>query len=135
MKFATVKITNYKSYLYSDITFGSTITTLVGNNGMGKTNLLDAIYYLGIGKSYFTISDENVVNYDADFIRLEAYIDDCKIVNKNQIGREKTIEINGVPIEKKMDYVGRFPVVVIAPKDFQELIDTNEERRIFINNT
>ncbi len=102
---------------------------------MGKTNLLDAIYYLCIGKSYFTSSDKNVVRHTADFIRLEGYIDDNKIVNKNLIGKEKTIEIDAVEVTKLSDFVGRFPIVVIAPKDIQSLVDAGDDRRVFINNT
>jgi DNA replication and repair protein RecF len=135
LKLTRFKITNFKSYEYCDVSFDTSITTLVGNNGMGKTNLLDAIYYLCIGKSYFTSSDKNVVKYDADFIRLEAYVDDIKIVNKNLIGKEKNIEIDDILLEKMTDFVGQFPVVVIAPKDIQELIETSEERRIFVNNS
>ena len=135
LKLTRLKITNFKSYEYSDVSFGSDINTLVGNNGMGKTNLLDAIYYLCLGKSYFTSTDKNVVRMSADFFRLEGYIDDQKVVNKNWIGKEKSIEIDDQGFEKMADFVGTYPAVMIAPKDIQKLIDNSEDRRTFINNT
>lgn len=135
MKLSRIKITNFKCYEYCDISFEGDINTLTGNNGMGKTNLLDAIYYLCLGKSYFTSSDKNVVKLSSDFFRLEGYVDLQKIVNKNQIGKEKSIEIDGLTLEKLSDYVGLYPVVMIAPKDIQELTDNSEDRRTFINNT
>ncbi len=135
LKLSRLKITNFKCYEYNDITFESDINTLTGNNGMGKTNMLDAIYYLCLGKSYFTSSDKNVVKLSSDFFRIEGFINHQKIVSKNLIGKEKNIEIDGQTLEKLSDFVGMFPVVIIAPKDIQELTDNSEDRRTFINNT
>lgn len=100
---------------------------------MGKTNLLDAIYYLCIGKSYFSGSDKLVARLDKGFFRIDGQIDEERIVAKVQPTKDKTIEIQGVKIDKLSDFVGRYPIVVIAPGDVPALIDESDNRRMFIN--
>lgn len=102
---------------------------------MGKTNLMDAIYYLALGKSYFSSSDRLVANLDSDFFRLEGIIDAKRIVVKVQPSKMKSIEVDGLSYDRLLDYIGHHPTVVIAPSDIQQLVDGSEYRRILINNT
>jgi DNA replication and repair protein RecF len=118
-----------------EATFSSRVVTFVGHNGMGKTNLLDAIYYLSIGKSYFSSSDKLCASLDQTFFRIEGQIDEETVVAKVQPTKEKVLEVQGSKIEKLSDYVGRYPIVVIAPSDVQSLLDESENRRTLINYT
>ncbi len=109
-------------------------------NGMGKTNLLDAIYYLCIGKSYFNARDIMNVRYEQDFFRLEGTFsdheqDDKKMVVKWATGKRKALEIDDIKIKKYSDHIGQFPVIIIAPKDILLLVKGSSERRKFIDST
>lgn len=130
-----ITLTNFKNYESRIFQFSSKINAIVGLNGMGKTNLMDAIYYLALGKSYFSNSDRLVANLDSDFFRIEGIIDSKRIVVKVQPSKMKSIEVDGVQYEKVLDYIGKHPIVVIAPNDIQQLVDGSEYRRILINNT
>ena len=106
---------------------------------MGKTNILDAIYYLCLGKSFFTTSDKLVMSHGKDAFRLEAVIlngEQKEIVSiKSITGKNKEIIISGKKMNRISDHVGKFPCVMIAPSDIQYLLAGSEERRNFINNT
>ncbi|MEM6700613.1 MAG: AAA family ATPase, partial [Bacteroidota bacterium] len=77
MHLKSIKLTNFKNYEQDSALFSAQLNCFVGLNGMGKTNLLDAIYYLCVGKSYFAGSDRNVIRKveGADFIRVEGQFD------------------------------------------------------------
>jgi len=108
-------------------------------NGMGKTNLLDAIYYCCMGKSHFGGQDRNVVRHEADFFRLEAHFfkkeKKEKIVAKVIPGKQKIIERNTVPYQRLAEHVGGFPVVIIEPGDTALALEGSGERRRFADNT
>lgn len=132
-------LTEFKNYHYQPIQCHPHINCFVGNNGMGKTNLLDAIYYLCMGKSYFGQTDQYLSNHEADFFRLEGRftIHDLpeKIVVKAPAGQRKTLERNDVAYTRLSDHVGLIPVVMAAPDDTQLVLDGSEVRRRFIDNT
>ena len=106
---------------------------------MGKTNLLDAIYYLCMGKSHFRMTDRNIVLYEKDFFRLEGNFKRKekkeKIVAKVIPGQKKVMERNDVAYPKISEHVGLMPVVMIAPDDTQLATEGSEERRRFLDNT
>lgn len=135
MLLTNIKLTNFKNYADEKLVCKAKIVTILGNNGMGKTNLLDAIYYLCLGKSYFTSTDKNLPIFGSDFFRIQANIDAEEIVVKVQPGKLKNISINGVDLEKITNHVGVFPVVVIAPSDITTLLETSENRRALLNST
>ena len=135
----SIKLTQFRNYAFTSLHFHHHVNALTGMNGMGKTNVLDAIYYLCLGKSYFTSSDKNIIKQETDFFRIEASIDlkerTEKVVIKSKAGSRKEIEIAGKKVERISDHVGRFPCVIIAPDDVQMMLDGSEERRNFLNNT
>lgn len=111
---------------------------------MGKTNLLDAIYYLCMCKSHFKTSDKHITKHEADFFRLEANfvsgdtketlrVD--KIIAKVQARKRKEFEWNKAVYDRLSDHIGRFPVVMIAPDDTLMAMEGSEERRRFLDNT
>jgi DNA replication and repair protein RecF len=107
---------------------------------MGKTNVLDAVYYLCLGKSHFSGTDRAVVSWGTDVFRLEGVFSSDellldKVVVKCKLYNKKEIEISGVKTDTISAHVGRFPCVIMAPDDIHLMLDGSEERRQFINNT
>lgn len=134
-----LKVTNFKNYEFQALEFSPRLNLITGLNGMGKTNLLDAVYYLCMGKSHFQGTDRNVVRQGEDFFRLEGYFErnerQEKIVAKVIPGKQKTIERNDDAYPRISDHVGLLPVVFKAPDDTALALEGSEERRRFLDNT
>jgi DNA replication and repair protein RecF len=132
-----IVLTNFKNYETATLTLSERLNCFVGLNGMGKTNLLDAIYYLCLCKSYFMPSDSDVILRGADFTRLEGYFlkneKREKIVAKVQLRRKKIIERNDIAYKGLSEHIGFLPVVFFAPDDTLLAKEGSEERRRFID--
>lgn len=139
MHLERLKLTNFRNYEFQELEFSATLNLIAGLNGMGKTNLLDAIYYLCMGKSQFTNSDRNVVKHGESFFRLEGHFNleknSEKIVAKVQPGKTKTLERNNAAYDRLADHVGLLPIVFKAPDDTALALEGSEERRRFLDNT
>ena len=139
MPLERIILTNFKNYAYQQLDCSPQLNGFVGLNGMGKTNLLDAIYYLCMTKSHFTNSDRYVVQHEAEFFRLEGIFSidgqQERIVVKVQPGKKKQIERNDRPYERFTDHVGFLPVVLMAPDDTRLALEGSEERRRLLDNT
>ena len=139
LKLNTLILTQFKNYDYQVVECSDKLTCFVGLNGMGKTNLLDAIYYLCMGKSYFNSSDIHNVQKDKDFLRLEGAFQigskKEKVVVKVIPRKRKEVERNEVPYGKLSEHVGLIPVVIIAPDDTNIVHEGSEARRKFLDNT
>jgi DNA replication and repair protein RecF len=135
----SLKLTQFRNYEAAELHFHPGINALIGLNGMGKTNVLDALYFLCLGKSYFSNTDKMVMMMDKDFFRLESIFvgekDKEMVVIKSKAGSRKEIEISGKKAERISDHVGRFLCVIIAPDDIHMMLEGSEERRNFLNNT
>lgn len=136
LRLNNISLIQFKNYLSHSIQFTERIICISGRNGIGKTNLLDAIHYLCFTKSYFTRDSNNILKgYDG--FRLEG---EFKIWDKPEkaiyILREtgkKEFSINGQPYEKFSRHIGHYPCVIIAPDDIQIITAGSEERRRFID--
>ncbi len=129
---------NFKNYNAADLVFSNSVIAFVGNNGAGKTNLLDAIHYLCLCKSYFNPIDsqqiktgEELFLVQGDFIREEKAEKISCGLKKNQ---KKSFKRNKKEYDKLADHIGLFPVVMISPYDINLIMDGSEERRRFIDN-
>ncbi len=100
---------------------------------MGKTNVLDAIYYLCMTRSYFGLRDRHLVRHNQSFFRLEAQVKQGaqtrQVVAKVAPGQRKEFELDGTIVPKRSDYIGTFPVVIVAPADTQLAYEGSEVRR------
>jgi len=136
---ASIKLTQFKNYEAANLQFSPTVNCIVGLNGMGKTNLLDAIYYLCMCKSNFSIADRLVVKDTTDFFRVEGLFSkekkSFKVVAKVKPKTKKEIELNGAVHPKLADHIGLFPVVMITPFDIELALDGSEVRRKFLDNS
>jgi DNA replication and repair protein RecF len=107
----------------------------VGLNGVGKTNILDAIYYLSVCKSAFIASDMNLIKTESTFFRLEGrYENNVEIVCKYQKGK-KTVEFNQISYTSLSEHFGKIPIVMTSPEDYMLIQEGSEERRRFIDYT
>ncbi len=139
MHLSSLRLTQFKNYETQQFSFSPRLNCLTGLNGVGKTNVLDAIYYLCLTKSHSGLSDRHLVKHDSDFFRLEAIMEDdngpVKIVAKYPLGQRREMALNGQEVERLTDYIGEFPVVMIAPDDIELIQDGSEERRRFLDAT
>ncbi len=138
-----IVITQFKNYDYSTFNFNERVIGICGLNGKGKTNLLDAVYYICFTKSYFSKTDGLNVSFNKDGFRLESNtfspsgIDNTE--NENNIicvykgAGKKEIFLNDVAYEKFSKHIGRFPCVMIAPDDIELITGSSENRRTFID--
>jgi len=133
MRLTKLKITQFKNIENICINLHPSINAFTGMNGMGKTNILDTIHYLCLAKSNFGRLERNNVMFDKEFFRLEGQFSnfdrEYDIVFKVKPPRIKSIEKNGKVIKKVADYIGEFPLVIIAPRDKNALLESSKERR------
>lgn len=132
-----LSLVNYKSFDAQSWVFEPTINCFVGDNGVGKTNILDAIYHLSFGKSYFNPVATQNISHDADFFVIEGEFEKEgrteKIVCSLKRGTKKVIKRNGKNYERLSEHVGLLPVVIISPADRDLIIEGSETRRKFID--
>lgn len=137
MHISQLTCANYKCYTSVDLRFTASIVAFTGPNGSGKTNLLDAIYYLCVGKSYFNPIDQQNFKHGTDYFRLVGTFQQGSAVDEvvvaNGGGKRKRIMVNNVLAKSRGEHLGRFPVVVIAPDDITLITGGSEERRNFID--
>lgn len=132
-----IKLTNFKNYVTANVDFSKGFNIITGNNGQGKTNILDAIYLLCMTKSYFQYSERNLIRFDEDFFRVDGdfQINDSKVnvVCKFKFPSSKSFLVDDKEIRKYSGFIGKFPVVMIAPGDIQLIEEGSEERRKFLD--
>lgn len=139
MHLKKIKLSNFKNYEIQSVEFSPTINCIVGLNGMGKTNLLDSIYYLCMCKSHFGVSDSYIKRHETTFFRVEGQFKkgkkQYKTVAKVIPKEKKTMELNDVAYGKLAEHIGLFPVVMITPFDAELVLEGSEVRRKFLDNT
>ncbi|MBQ8530067.1 MAG: DNA replication and repair protein RecF [Parabacteroides sp.] len=132
-----LSILNYKNILQAEVQFSSGINCFFGNNGMGKTNLLDAIHYLSFCKSHINTPDSQIINntqelcvlqgnYDYDGREEEIF---CAIRRKHR----KLFKRNKKEYDKLSEHIGLLPLVLVSPADSELIRGGSDERRRFID--
>ena len=142
MHLTSLKLTNFKNYESQAFVLSPHLNCFTGLNGMGKTNVLDAVYYLCLCKSHTGLNDRHLVRHGESFFRLEGAFQPSTvdrrpstIVAKYSLGQRKEIERDGVAFNRLIDHIGQFPVVMIAPDDVALVQDGSEDRRRFLDST
>src|SRR5690606_22749509 len=125
------------NYLSLDLSFSPEINCFVGNNGAGKTNLLDAIHYLSLTKSAFNSIDQQNINHQQDFFSVkgsfrkkdEKFLIHCSLKS----GQKKVFKKNKITYDKISEHIGEFPIVLIMPYDTDLIREGSESRRKFFD--
>ena len=131
-------LVSFKNYLQAEFSFSGKINCFVGNNGTGKTNLLDAIHYLSFCKSYFTSLDAQNIRHGDDlfaihgtFLKGDDTTDLVQCIQKKQT--RKRFLLNKNEYDRLADHIGNFPLVMISPYDRDLINDGSELRRKYID--
>lgn len=132
-----VSLLNYKNIESVSFDFNDKINCFVGNNGVGKTNVLDAIYHLSYGKSYFNPIASQNIKHDADFFVIDGeYLKEErheKIIISLKRQQKKVIKRNGKNYDRFSDHIGFLPLVIISPADNDLISEGSDTRRKFID--
>lgn len=131
-----ISLVQFKNYSGKSFNFDKRIVGITGRNGSGKTNLLDAIYYICFTKSYFTSTEAQNTQYQTNGFRLEALLDKegqhAKVVCTLKDGK-KEFSLNDEPYERFSQHIGKYPAVMIAPDDAEIILGGSEERRKWLD--
>ncbi|MEC5144598.1 DNA replication and repair protein RecF [Chitinophaga sp. 212800010-3] len=131
-----ISLVQFRNYSQAAFRFNGRIVGITGRNGAGKTNLLDAIYYLCFTRSYFTSSESQNTQYHTNGFRLEGLLEKNgqpeKIVCTVKDGK-KEISLNDDRYDRFSRHIGQFPAVMIAPDDAEIILGGSEERRKWLD--
>ena len=133
-----LSVLNFKNYNESNLLFLPEVNAFTGENGSGKTNLLDAIHYLSLCKSYFNPIDSQHIKKGEDWFMVQGEFEksdkhdfiSCSL-KRNQ---KKQFKRNKKDYSRLADHIGQFPLVMISPNDSEIITEGSEERRKFIDN-
>jgi DNA replication and repair protein RecF len=150
-----ISLAHFKSYEYENFEFSERVNCIVGENGIGKTNLLDAIYFLALTKSSISNQDALSINHEAEYMMIEGdfgifdfrfSISDLESIQSEipnlkseiitvslQRGQKKAVLRDKKAYERISEHIGRFPVVMLSPNDTDIIRDGSEERRKFFD--
>ena len=132
-----ISLFNYKNFAEAEFEFDTKINCFVGKNGIGKTNVLDAIYHVVYGKSYFNPLAVQNIKHGEDFFVIDALFEknnrNEQIVCSIKKGQKKILKRNGKLYEKFSEHIGFIPLVIISPADRDLIIEGSETRRKFMD--
>ena len=132
-----LSLTQYKNIRSKTFDFNPKINCFVGDNGKGKSNILDAIYHLAFGKSYFNPIASQNIQLGEDFFVVEGRYEreerEEKIVCSFKKGQKKVMKRNGKVYEKLSDHIGLIPTVIISPADRDLIAEGSSTRRKFMD--
>ena len=130
-----IKLENFRNYKKAEIEFDKNINIIYGDNAQGKTNILEAIFISGFGKSFRTSKEKEMIKLGEDFLETNIFYDKSDRSGKIKIiiADKKQIEVNGVKIKKLSELIGNLNLVIFTPDDIQILKNGPAERRRFLD--
>lgn len=131
-----ISLLQFRNYTSASFEFLSPVTCITGPNGSGKTNLLDAVYYLCYTKSYFSAYQQNSVQNGLDGFRVTGYFnknEKQEVISCKWKAGKKEVFKNDVEYEKVTDHIGAYSAVMIAPDDTELINEHSELRRKWID--
>jgi len=139
MYIKSIQLVNFKNYSEAELEFSSEINCFVGKNGSGKTNVLDAIYYLSMCRSYLNPIDSQNIKFGESFFLLQSFWQkndvESEIYCSSKKGQKKIVKRNKVTYEKLSDHIGLYPSVMISPYDRNLILEGSEVRRKWMDST
>ncbi|GAB4233382.1 MAG: DNA replication and repair protein RecF [Ekhidna sp.] len=128
-----LKLTSFKNHPESTFEFGVRINCILGKNGMGKTNLIDAIYYLSFTKSGLGTQDRLAITHEQPAFTLHGTYDSLTLAMQFERGKAKTVKLDGQEPERISDIIGKVPLVMVLPDDTSMIKERSDERRKFFD--
>ena len=133
-----LSILNFKNYSSAELDFDAGVNCLTGLNGSGKTNLLDAVYYLAFSKSFFNSTDAQNIREGDDYFAVNGVFSmeggaEERISCSIKKGERKVVKRNGKAYSRYADHIGLLPLVMISPSDILLVIGGSEIRRKWID--
>jgi len=133
-----ISILNYKNIRQAEVDFSAKINCFIGHNGEGKTNILDAIYYLSFCRSSNNPVDSQLIRHGEDLMMLEGFysgesVSDVHVTCGLRRGQKKSFKRNGKAYKRLSEHIGFIPLVLITPRDAMLVEEGSEERRNFMN--
>ncbi|MDR0546904.1 MAG: DNA replication and repair protein RecF [Dysgonamonadaceae bacterium] len=130
-----ISILNFKNIEEAELTFSPKMNCFFGNNGMGKTNLLDAVYYLSFTKNHTNLTDSQLITHNQDFTVLQGFYSGKEANDEIYCGvkrkQKKVFKRNKKEYERLSEHIGLIPLVMISPADSELIQGGSEERRKF----
>lgn len=137
MYLKNLSVLNFKNYPEAQLEFSSHVNCLTGNNGEGKTNILDAIHYLSFCKSFFNPIDSQNILHNAPFFMLQGVFDvnaqEEEVYCGLKRNQKKQFKRNKKEYQRLADHIGLFPLVMISPADSELITEGSESRRKFVD--
>ncbi len=137
MRLRHIHIVNFKNIALADLDLSPKINCFLGDNGMGKSNLLDAIFYLSFCKSFTGMPDSSLIRKDEDFAMLNAQYSRHDVAEDLAVGlrrgRRKSFKRGGKEYQRLSQHIGVFPLVMVSPSDMALVDGSGEERRRFMD--
>ena len=137
MRLNSLSILNYKNIQETELIFSPKINCFIGNNGMGKTNLLDAIYFLSFCKSHSNSIDSQNILHNSEFFMLQGKYEIGDSIEEIYCGmkarQKKQFKRNKKEYERLSEHIGLLPLVLVSPDDAMLITEGSEERRKFVD--
>lgn len=138
MRITKLKLQNFRNHIETEVEWVPHLNIITGPNGAGKTNLIDAIHYLCMSRSFVANSDMYVINQDATFFMIKGHFEGhirsgFDVGCSYSRGEGKKIFVNESPLDRLSDLIGMVPVVVLAPEDKKLTSEGPSGRRTFID--
>lgn len=137
MQIKHLSILNFKNIKEAELSFSPGLNCFVGNNGEGKTNVLDAIHYMAFCKSHTNSIDSQNINHEADFFMIQASCQEEGLSNEISCAvkrrLKKTFTCDGKEYDKLSMHIGKIPLVLISPSDEELIREGSDERRRFMD--
>ncbi len=131
-----LNLINFRNYKEAKIPFQERINIILGNNGQGKTNLLEGIYLLSMGKSFRTNKDAEMIKFDSEYFRVKGFFskDEKKLSVEMYLSKtEKIFKIDGVEKRKNADLLENVYTVIFSPEDLKTVKEDPDKRRRFLD--
>jgi DNA replication and repair protein RecF len=138
MRINRLKLTHFRNHEETEVRFAPHINLITGPNGAGKTNLIDAIHYLCMSRSFVAASDQYVAHHDHKYFMINGDFEgeirsSFKVSCSYSRGEGKKIFVNDSPLDRLSDLIGMVPVVVLSPEDLKLTSEGPAERRSFLD--
>ncbi len=135
MGFSSIRLYNFRNLEDRVLPVSAPEVFLVGENGQGKTNLLEAVYCLSFGSSFRTKKDESLIRHDGEETAVEGFSDSSSSVTVRISKGQKELKLDGKTVRDRAEMVGRYPCIVFSHEDIGYITGNPERQRTFFNQT